>query len=89
MTGLISSSRHHLGPCPGESSPTPLVEEHGQPSLAWQGLSSCHCSSDSLQRAQTQSQVGSPEGPPLPSHLHPAFGREAEQHTAHQDDTMS
>lgn len=32
MTGLISSSRHRLGPHLGEPSPTPLVEERGQPS---------------------------------------------------------
>lgn len=89
VTGLLSSPRHHLGPCLGKLSPTPPVEEQGQPSPARRGLSPHRHSSGSLRRAQTPSQVGSPEGPPSPSHLHPAFGREAEQHTAHRHDTMS
>lgn len=89
MTGLVSSPRRCFGPCLVELSPAPLVEEWGWVSSVRQGASYCHGSSGSLRRAQTPGQVGSPEGPPLPSHLHPAFGREAEQHTAHQDDTMS
>lgn len=37
VTGLISSPRHHLGPCLGKLSPTPPVEEQGQPSPARRG----------------------------------------------------
>ena len=89
MTGLISSSRHLLGPRLGELSPTPLVQERGQPGPAQQGLSPAVAAPAPPGERRHQARWALPKGSPLPSHLHPAFGREAEQHAAQRDDMMS